>query len=216
MNAILSPAEAAFARLLDDSVSLLRDPQDAGIAIPEDELHREILLPLLPAMLGDGAIRKHWHEQAATGFLARLKRNLEGAGRAPRWTADDFEIHVTASYLAGPDARALADTLLSEPPLREMAAALMNQLLDVAGRALPQPEAAVPAPAAVAAEVAPTPAIAPTPFAAAIGPRERRALQRLLPRIVRPNPIRGTRSSHGGLGMPDWTLSNPLRAICRR
>jgi len=126
----MSPHEELFRRLLDESSALLAAPESAGIVIPDDDLHREIIVPLLPAMLADAAIRGHWSEQAATGFVARVGRHFENGDPAPRWTPGDFEIHVTASYSAGADARALADTLLSEDSLRDMTAALMNQLLD--------------------------------------------------------------------------------------
>ena len=126
----MSLHEELFRRLLDESSARLAAPESSGVAIPDDELHREIIVPLLPAMLGDAAIRRHWSEQAATGFVARLARHLAGDDPAPRWLAGDFEIHVTASYTAGPDAKALADTLLSEDSLRDLTAELMNQLLD--------------------------------------------------------------------------------------
>ena len=73
MNPPSSPEEI-FRRLLDESAALLAAPESADIAIPDDELHCEIIVPLLPAMLGDKAIREHWNEQAATGFVARLAR----------------------------------------------------------------------------------------------------------------------------------------------
>ncbi len=130
MNSPHPSSEEIFHHLLDESSSLLTAPESAGIAIPDDDLHREIIVPLLPAMLADAAIRGHWNEQHATGFVARISRHFENGEAAPRWTPGDFEIHVTASYSAGPDARALADTLLSEESLRDMTAALMNQLLD--------------------------------------------------------------------------------------
>ena len=123
-----------FAQLLDQSVALLADP--AALQVPDDDLHREILVPLLPAMLADAAIREHWRGQTATGFVARLAAHLEGTARGPRWQPSDFEVHVTASYLAGPDAKALADTLLSEESLREMAAGLLNHALGALGREL--------------------------------------------------------------------------------
>lgn len=131
MNPPSATPEEIFHRLLDESSALLSAPEGAGITIPDDELHREIIVPLLPAMLADAAIRGHWSEQAATGFVARIGRHFENGELAPRWLPADFEIHVTASYSAGADARALADTLLSEESLRDMTASLMNQLLDV-------------------------------------------------------------------------------------
>lgn len=164
----MSPHGAFFHRLLDESSALIATPPCAGIAIPDDELHREIIVPLLPAMLADAAIRQHWSEQAATGFLARLVRHFDGGDPAPRWLPGDFEIHVTASYSAGPDARALADTLLSEDSLRDMTATLMNQLLDVLWPSL----ALIPIPAETEAEAeipaseiaAPVPAEIPEPI----------------------------------------------------
>jgi len=148
-----------FCRLLDESAALLSAPTDAAIAFPDDDLHREILIPLLPALLGDAAIRKHWQEQAATGFAARLLRHLQDGEGTPRWQAGDFEIQVTASYSAGPDAKALADTLLSEDSLRDMSAALMNQVLDVVWTKLDLPLAAVETIAEPIAEVAADPVV---------------------------------------------------------
>ncbi len=154
MSLLQHPHEEIFHCLLDESAALLAAPEGEAIAIPDDELHREIIVPLLPAMLGDKEIRKHWHEQAATGFAARLAKHLDGGEPAPRWLPGDFEIHVTASYSAGADARALADTLLSEESLRDLTAALMNQLLDVlwptlAPSAAPaEPQVAIEVPAA--------------------------------------------------------------------
>ena len=150
MNSPFHSSEELFHRLLDESSALLTAPERAGIVIPDDDLHREIIVPLLPAMLGDKAIRGHWNEQHATGFVARVGRHFENGDPAPRWMRGDFEIHVTASYSAGADARALADTLLSEDSLRDMTSALMNQLLDALWPTI------APAPAAVAV---PEPAI---------------------------------------------------------
>ena len=149
----MSPHEELFHRLLDGSSALLAAPERAGIAIPDDELHREIIVPLLPAMLADAAIRGHWSEQAATGFVARIGRHFENGDLAPRWTPGDFEIHVTASYSAGADARALADTLLSEESLRDMTAALMNQLLDALWPSLAPAPGAIPVEPLAAAEI---------------------------------------------------------------
>ncbi len=122
-------AAQTMASLLDASAALLAPANVAVLGLPDDELHREILLPLLPAMITDKAIRGYWQEHAAAGFIHRLEIALDGGGERPQWQPADFEIHVTASYLAGSDARALADTLLSEESLREMAAAIMNAAL---------------------------------------------------------------------------------------
>ena len=112
-NADITSPVSDFLSLLDEAIARLSAPDDAGLVFPDDEIHRDILIPLLPAMLGDAAIREHW---SAAGIAAR------------EWVADDFEIPVTASYHASPDARALADTLLAEPSFRYLCAALLNQL----------------------------------------------------------------------------------------
>ena len=112
-NADITSPVSDFPSLLEEAIARLSAPDDAGLVFPDDEIHRDILIPLLPAMLGDAAIREHW---SAAGIAAR------------EWVADDFEIPVTASYHASPDARALADTLLAEPSFRELCAALLNQL----------------------------------------------------------------------------------------
>lgn len=111
-NADISSPVSDFLSLLDEAIARLSAPDDASVVFPDDEIHRDILIPLLPAMLGDAAIREHW---SAAGIAVR------------EWVADDFEIPVTASYHASPDARALADTLLAEPSFRELCAALLNQ-----------------------------------------------------------------------------------------
>jgi hypothetical protein len=112
-NAELPATAPDFPSLLDVAIVRLSAPDDAGLVFPDDEIHRDILIPLLPAVLGDAAIREHW---SAAGIVNR------------EWIADDFEIPVTASYHASPDARALADTLLAEPSFRELCAVLLNQL----------------------------------------------------------------------------------------
>ncbi len=154
MNSPHPSSEEIFHRLLDESSALLASAESGGIVIPDDELHREIIIPLLPAMLADAAIRGHWSEQHATGFVARIGRHFANGDPAPRWHPGDFEIHVTASYSAGADARALADTLLSEESLREMTAALMNQLLDVLWPSLAPVPVAPPAEAKAGSQIA--------------------------------------------------------------
>jgi hypothetical protein len=199
-------AAEVFTQLLDASATQLAPENARALDVPADELHQEILLPLLPAMLGDKAIRDHWREQRATGFLARLDQHLTAGAPRPQWLADDFEIRVTASYSAGPDARALADTLLSEESLRELAAALMNQVLDrvwaqqqvPARTPVPVEEKAAPEPAVTSAEIV---AVTPEPQlirATEITPSQSRAVA--IARPIRPeawktrrNPVAGAR-----------------------
>ena len=226
------PTEEIFHRLLDESAARLAAPETAGIAIPDDDLHREIIVPLLPAMLGDTAIRQHWVEQAATGFPTRLAKHLDGTEPAPRWLPGDFEIHVTASYSAGADARALADTLLSEDSMRDMTAALMNQLLDVlwpalapvAGPAEPTPAVEIPpveiptaeVPAAEipepeipapAAEELPEPIVSPEPELVAASVVE------IVAEILQPAPKLQPEAEMQPEQQPSRAL---VRALCRR
>lgn len=196
-------AAEILGRVLDLSAACIADP--AALAVPGDELHQEILLPLLPAMLGDNAIRQHWRDQVASGFIARIQAHLEGHP-APEWQAGDFEIHVAASYLAGPDAKALADTLLSEESLRELTTALMNQVLGVVWAQLP----AMPPPvnalgsepiveAAGEAEAAPPP-VPPAPIPALV-----RGIR------VRAHPIAATQRLVAAQPRPSW-LAVRIRA----
>jgi len=137
-----SAAGTVFAQLLDRTAASLAPENASAFDVPSDELHQEILLPLLPALLGDNAIRSHWETNKSTGFFARLQSHLDHDAPRPHWTAEDFAIHVTASYSASPDARALADTLLSEESLRDLAASLMNKVLGSIWPELPLPSAA--------------------------------------------------------------------------
>jgi hypothetical protein len=210
----MSPHEELFHRLLDESSALLAAPDGGGIAIPDDELHREIIVPLLPAMLADAAIRGHWSEQAATGFVARIGRHFENGEAAPRWTPGDFEIHVTASYSAGADARALADTLLSEDSLRDMTAALMNQLLDAVWPSL------APVPGAAPAE--PQPAIeipaAETPAPEITLPAEAPAAVEIPGPFISPEPVPAQPAEIAGEILPtadEPTWQQPSRALVR-
>ena len=57
MNSPHPSPEEIFRRLLDESAVLLGAPQDAGIAFPDDDLHREILLPLGVGLLAIDANR---------------------------------------------------------------------------------------------------------------------------------------------------------------
>ena len=189
MNSPHPSSEEIFRRLLDESSALLAATESHGIAIPDDELHREIIVPLLPAMLCDAAIRGHWREQHATGFVARIGRHIENGDPAPRWTPGDFEIHVTASYSAGPDARALADTLLSEDSLREMTATLMNQLLDALW-----------------------PTLAPTPISPQAEPEVEITPAEIPAPIVPPEPMPATETP-SAMPSPSRAL---IRTLCRK
>lgn len=224
----MTPSEI-FNRLLDETAAIIAHP--GALALPSDELHTEILLPLLPSMLGDRTIRDAWREHAGRGFFAKLKANREGDAPAPRWEPGDFEIHVTASYLAGPDAKALADTLLSEDSLRDLTAALMNQILANVWPTLPPPVIAAPAttgPELVPVETAPEISVAavvpsippeapakaepwsiPLPSFHADGEGPRRPV----PSNPFRNPIRGVPRwlKNGCFATQFWTAGNPLR-----
>jgi hypothetical protein len=183
------------------------------LAVPDDELHREILLPLLPAMLGDKAIRQGWREGLA-GFFSRVRLHIEGDGPAPRWLPHDFEIPVASSYLAGPDAKALADALLSEPSLRDLAAALMNRVLENVWTRLPvaAPSSAEPGATEVPELVEPT-RIAPEPGAEPPARSAKSTSPAILVTGQRRNPIRGVHHTFGGLASRSPFVRNPLRRV---
>ena len=225
-----TPAEV-LNKLLDEVMELLEPERAAVLDLPSDELHQEILLPLLPALLGEKVIRQYWRE-AGTGFFAGLRSHLEGEGERPDWNASDFEIHVTASYAAGADAKALADTLLSEEPLRELTAVLMNRLTGPAWDELPKAVVVPPEPepmavtiaepeevrAEVAAESAPEfVGVGAEEAKTEVGaeeakgtakPRAREVVLRPQPWDSRRNPIRG--HFWLGRGLANWTGTNPL------
>ena len=221
-----SPAEV-LNKFLDEVIEFLEPERAATLDLPSDELHQEILLPLLPALLGEKVIRQYWRE-AGTGFFAGLRAHLEGDGERPEWSASDFEIHVTASYAAGADAKALADTLLSEEPLRELTAGLMNRLTGPAWDELPKAvvvhepvamvevEAAVPVAAEAAVESGPELAtmgaedveVGAGAAKEALPPRVREVALRPQPWDSRRNPIRG--QCWRGTGLASWTGTNPL------
>ena len=119
--------EIRFFTWLDEIAAKLETLTPGSPELPDDELHRDIFQPLLPCMLRDRVIRAHWTSQKTTGLFAQVSENC-GALQAPAWSTQDLEIHVAASYAAGADAKALADTLLSEAPLRELAVDLMNRI----------------------------------------------------------------------------------------
>lgn len=213
-----SPAQV-FAQILDSTVTCLA----AGtMEVPPDELHQEILLPLLPAMLADGVIRQHWQSQAAVGFFPSLRSHLEAGGPQPEWTPGDFEVHVAASYAAGPDAKALADTLLSEEGLRDLAAGLMNQALKSAwpGEILPAESLALEAPDndltaeadVEAVETAGGVPLAPAEVAQSSAPDQTDGwipLVRPQPWQTSRNPLAGVAKT-GAIAGSNWSKSNPL------
>lgn len=180
-SAILTTSESdavlAFAKVLDLAIEEI---SSGRLAVPADEIHQEILVPLLPALLADPVIRAHWKSRA--GFFPGLRSHLEAAGDRPAWTANDFEIHVAASYSAGPDAKALADTLLSEESMRGLVADLMNRAL---------------------AESWEVPTITPEVDVKPATPVPVSAWHSV------PNPIAGA-SSSGTIAGSDWQKSNPL------
>jgi hypothetical protein len=220
-----SPTEV-FTRVLDATIALLDPERATALGVPDDDLHREILLPLLPAMLGDRVIRQYWRDQSTAGFMARLNTHLLGEAERPEWMPADFEIHVAASYSAGPDAKALADTLLSEESLRHLTAALMNQLSESAWAQLPRVKAEaeeIPAPEEVdrlltepapeiAGEKEPVEPIGPAKLheeAAIPTPMPAAPALRPVPWSPRRNPIRC--GSSLGFSFPNWLAVNPLK-----
>jgi hypothetical protein len=115
----------------------------ARLSIPDDEEHRDVILPLLPAMLLDASIRAHLCREAPQGIVSRLARHVMGTREERfetpgllKWTSEDLVIPPGASTRAGADARALATQLLSDDRLRSLTAGILNVALEEAWPAL--------------------------------------------------------------------------------
>lgn len=207
------PAESlakVFAQILDGTVACLAA---GSMEVPQDELHQEILLPLLPAMLADGVIRQYWQSQTTVGFFPALRTHLEVGAARPKWTAGDFEVHVAASYAAGPDAKALADTLLSEEGLRDLTAGLMNQALESAWPTVSQPVEPLTADALSEKPVAePVEAAEVAVEQISASPEQPDGWMPLIrpqPWQTARNPLAGAAKT-GAISGSDWTKSNPM------
>lgn len=203
-----------FTRLLDETAAIITHP--GTLALPADELHTEILIPLLPAMLRDHAIRDAWRDHIGHGFFGKIQTDCGTDAPTPRWEPGDFEIQAAASYLAGPDAQALADTLRSEDSLRDLTAALMNQILEILWPALLPPEPADTGTVPGITTIIP-PLVAPAPEHAEICATRRAT--------VLPRPFRAPIHSQprwlrtGTFTMRPWSSSNLVcatRASCTR
>ncbi|MBN8460100.1 MAG: hypothetical protein J0M04_19910 [Verrucomicrobia bacterium] len=142
-TADLTPT-GAMQRVLDELAFVL-DPHNrerSRLQFPDDVEHQEIILPLLPAMLRDSAIRKHFTGEGSCGVVERLAHHVIGTRDRRsdpallRWTEQNLAIPAAAFARAGADAKDLASTLLHDKQLRELTAGVLNRAFEDAGPAL--------------------------------------------------------------------------------
>ena len=135
--------QGARERVLDELAFVLgpENRQQSTLKFPDDDIHQEMLLPFLPPLLRDSAVRKHLCEPGEAGIVGRLARHVLGSrqerlGSPPnlRWAESDLAFPPIVATKAGAEARQLASSLLTDLQLRQNAAAVLNQAL---GEALP-------------------------------------------------------------------------------
>ena len=130
--------QGAMVRVITELAFVLgpANREKSHFRVPDDEMHREVILPLLPAMLDDAAIRRHLNQRGETGILARLAKHVMGSrgerlDAAPnlKWSADDLLFPVAVSKQAGAEAKQLAEWLLNDGHARSCAAEVLNGAL---------------------------------------------------------------------------------------
>lgn len=100
---------------------------------PQDTEHAEIILPLLPSMLRDAAIRKHLSSDES-GIISRLARHVMGERQSRddahnlKWTVGDLLIPAGVTNKAGEEAQSLGETLLSDERFRTLTADVLNRV----------------------------------------------------------------------------------------
>ena len=78
-------------------------------------------VPLLPAMLGDAAIRSYLNQRGDSSIVARLAKHVMGSREerldsAPKlkWVGDDLMFPVAITKRSGAEAKQLAEWLLND------------------------------------------------------------------------------------------------------
>ena len=135
----------AVTRVLDELAFVLapENREKSTLQIPDDEIHKDVILPLLPALLGDAAIRSHFRQVGEEGIVTRLAKHVMGRREerletAPnlKWTANDLKIPIPVSLQAGNSAKELATWMLNDEHTRVCAANILNSALTDAWPAL--------------------------------------------------------------------------------
>lgn len=137
--------QGAMVRVLNELAFVLgpENREKSELQLPDDELHREVILPFLPAMLGDAAIRGHLFKRGDAGIVARLAKHVMGNREerfdtAPslKWDPDDLIFPVAVTRLAGSEAKQLAEWFLNDAQARATTAEVLNASLTAAWPAL--------------------------------------------------------------------------------
>jgi hypothetical protein len=132
---------AARDRVLDELAFVLRAENlqaarldgRTHLQFPQDTDHAEIILPLLPSMLRDAAIRKHLSSDES-GIISRLARHVMGERQSRddahnlKWAPTDLLVPLRVSIKAGEEARSLAETLLSDERQRTLTSDVLNRV----------------------------------------------------------------------------------------
>ena len=137
--------QGAMVKVLNELAFVLgsANREQSQIPFPDDEMHRDVILPLLPAMLGDAAIRNHLNQRGDASIIARLAKHVMGSREerldtAPnlKWSGDDLNFPVAVTQKAGADAKQLADWLRNDGHARNCTAEVLNSALAEAWPAL--------------------------------------------------------------------------------
>jgi hypothetical protein len=129
-----------------DALAFVLNPENrerTNLSFPDDEEHKDIICPLLPAMLRDQSIRDELTRNAKDGIVGRLAGHVMGTRQqratsiqALKWTAEDLKFAAKITKLAGADARELADAVYDDDDLRHKTAEVLNKALQEAWPAL--------------------------------------------------------------------------------
>jgi hypothetical protein len=137
--------QGAMVKVLNELAFVLgpANREQSQFPFPDDEMHRDVILPFLPAMLGDAAIRNHLNQRGDASIVARLAKHVMGSREerldtAPnlKWAGDDLIFPVAVTRLAGAEAKQLAEWLLNDGHARACTAEVLNSALAEAWPAL--------------------------------------------------------------------------------
>lgn len=125
-----------------DALAFVLDPQNrekSRLNFPDDEEHQDVILPLLPAMLHDAAIREHLFQNDDAGIVSRLAQHVMGTreerlAAAPnlKWASEDLNFPPRVTKRAGNNAAQLANWLFNDEGARTTTAEVLNRALDEA------------------------------------------------------------------------------------
>jgi len=137
--------QGAMVRVLNELAFVLgpANREQSQLSLPDDEIHKDVILPLLPSLLGDASIRNYLNKRGDDSIVARIAKHVIGSREerldsAPnlKWVADDLLLPVAVTKHAGAEARQLAEWLLNDGHARACTAEVLNCALSEAWPAL--------------------------------------------------------------------------------